>query len=1187
MKSLTQKFQTPKSTAGSRVLERILMTTRAGLAVAAVSAIALLLFAAPRGTHAIRTSSVLTDDKRDPAELPITPAVGCTGANFSQPPGSPFAAGNSPQDVAVADFNLDGKADIVTVNGLSKNVSVLLGNGVGGFAPPINAPVGNGPELLAVGDFNLDGKPDVVVSNFDDTVTILLGNGAGGFTPSTLTGAGPTSFAVAVGDFNLDGKPDLAVSSFGTPNGLVRIFIGNGSGGFAQPAGPITVVGGAPRSIAIADLNLDGKPDLAVADAGANTITILTGNGTGGFTPAAGSPFPTGNNPQWISAADLNLDGRPDLAVVNATSGNVIVYLGNGAGGFTPTAPVTVGNFPVHSIVTDFNLDGKPDLLVANGSSNNVSLLLGDGTGSFTAASGSPVPAGSGPFSVAVGDFNGDGRPDFAVPDANATNVTVELNSCNATPCGAIGFTVASGSPFPAQDRIAATGDFNLDGKLDLAVVSTGGSNSMSILLGNGTGGFTQAAGSPMNIGLSSLSIVTADFNSDGKPDLAIARSGSAGVAIFIGNGNGGFSSVGTVGGVNTLFPQSLGVGDFNHDGHVDLIVALANGGSMLLLGDGASGFAVAPGSPFATPATVAVTVADFNQDGKLDAAFADYNSNKVTVLLGNGAGAFSEAAGSPIGVGKDPESITSGDFNHDGKPDLAVANLGDGNVTILLGNGAGGFTQAIGSPVAAVIDAFSIITGDFNLDGNPDLALVSTTAKSVSVLLGDGSGGFSQPSGSPIVGSHASATVASGDFNLDGRADLAVINGDIGGVTIYLNTCLGGAPTPTPTPTPTPIANLVQFNSANVSATEACTSIAITVTRSGDTSSPASVDYATADGSATERGDYITARGTLSFAPGDTSKTIPILINDDSFVEGSENFFVNLSNPNGFTLGTPATATITIADNASEPNPNVIDDAQSFVCQHYHDFLNRQPDQSGWDFWTNQITSCGSDANCLQIKRINVSQAFFLSTEFQKTGFLVERIYKAAFGDASGSSTVGGVHQIAVPVGRYNEFMADSQRIARGVIVGQAGADQLLEANTQAFTGEFVQRASFISAFPASMTAAQFVDKLNANAGGPLSQAERDQLVADLSNNIKTRAQVLRAVAEDPDLVNSEFNRAFVLAEYFGYLRRNPNDPQDTDYTGDDFWLTKLNHFGGNFTMAEMTKAFISSVEYRHRFGS
>ena len=264
----------------------------------------------------------------------------------------------------------------------------------------------------------------------------------------------------------------------------------------------------------------------------------------------------------------------------------------------------------------------------------------------------------------------------------------------------------------------------------------------------------------------------------------------------------------------------------------------------------------------------------------------------------------------------------------------------------------------------------------------------------------------------------------------------------------------------------------------------------------------------------------------------------------------------------------------------------NSIDDVRFFIRQHYLDFLSREPDQSGWDFWVNTIETCGADPNCREVKRINASASFFLAIEFQQTGYLVERIYKASYGSANGTSTFGGVHQLSVPIIRLNEFLADTQEIGQGVVVLQSGWEQLLENKKQAFVSEFVRRSRFTAAFPTSMTAAQFVDALNLNAGSPLSPSERNQLVSDLTASAKTRAQVLRAVAEDADLVNAESNRAFVLMQYFGYLRRNPNDPQDTDYTGYDFWLTKLNQFNGNFINAEMVKAFISSAEYRHRYG-
>jgi hypothetical protein len=237
-------------------------------------------------------------------------------------------------------------------------------------------------------------------------------------------------------------------------------------------------------------------------------------------------------------------------------------------------------------------------------------------------------------------------------------------------------------------------------------------------------------------------------------------------------------------------------------------------------------------------------------------------------------------------------------------------------------------------------------------------------------------------------------------------------------------------------------------------------------------------------------------------------------------------------------------------------------------------------------------MSNCGNPD--LLVCKINVSGAFFLSIEFQQTGYLVERMYKTAFGDAGGTSNLGSSHQISVPVIRSNEFLAGTQRVGRGVVVGQAGWEQALENNKQAYALEFVQMPRFITAFPNTMTSAQFVSALNQNAGNVLSPTEFQTALnafgpppgGGSSNNITARAQVLRQIAEDQDLYNAEFSRAFVLTQYIGYLRRNPNDSPDSDYTGYDFWLQKLNQFNGDYIAAEMVKAFIASDEYRKRFG-
>lgn len=302
----------------------------------------------------------------------------------------------------------------------------------------------------------------------------------------------------------------------------------------------------------------------------------------------------------------------------------------------------------------------------------------------------------------------------------------------------------------------------------------------------------------------------------------------------------------------------------------------------------------------------------------------------------------------------------------------------------------------------------------------------------------------------------------------------------------------------------------------------------------------PATVDYRTSDSSgaaqcnatsglASSRCDYITTLGTLQFGVGETTKTIRVPLINDVYIEGTETFTVVLSNPTGAPLGTPSVATVNILDNDFSQVQNPINNASFFVRQHYIDFLNREPDGAGLAFWSNEITSCGSDQACIEVKRINVSAAFFLSIEFQDTGYLVYRTYKSAFGNLS---------RKPVPV-RFLDLLRDTQQVGAGIQVGIGNWEAQLEVNRQAYATAFVQRADFVAAYPTTLTSDQFVNQMNTNAGGPLSDSEKANLVTLLGgtpSDISRRAAVLRAIADDADLRNAEFNRSFVLMQYFGY---------------------------------------------------
>jgi len=362
-------------------------------------------------------------------------ATTAASANFAADTGA-FTTGNQPRSVAIGDINNDGKLDMVIANfsgGTAGNVTILLGDGSGGFNPASGSPaaVGLGPLSVALADVNGDGKLDLVTANFNaNTVSIRLGNGDGTFAaPTSLSigaGAGPAD--VAIGDVNGDGRLDLVVADYTI--GKVSVFLGNGAGGFTAATGSPLTVGTNPGSVVLADINGDGQLDIVTANAGSNNVTVLLGDGAGGFTAATGSPFSMGSAPYSVVAADVNGDGLPDLITANNGGNNVSVRLANGSGGFNAATSVPVGTGPYTVAVGDVDGDGKIDIVTANQSSDNVSVMLGNGSGGFTAATHSPftVGSGSGPRWAALGAFASDGKLAIATANFSVGTAVVLLN---------------------------------------------------------------------------------------------------------------------------------------------------------------------------------------------------------------------------------------------------------------------------------------------------------------------------------------------------------------------------------------------------------------------------------------------------------------------------------------------------------------------------------------------------------------------------------------------------------------------------------------------------------------------------------------------------------------------------------------------------------------------------------------
>ncbi|MDO8794815.1 MAG: VCBS repeat-containing protein [Vicinamibacterales bacterium] len=341
-----------------------------------------------------------------------------------------FASG-----VAIGDFNLDGVADMAVTNQNSNNVSILLGDGTGGFRGKADLPAGGPPQRIAAADLDGDGKLDLVLPiQAANAVAILWGDGKGGFGEPAMFAVEGGPFMPVIADFNVDRRLDVAVTTRTAGSRRVAVLSGNGMRSFHAPS-YYGLFQSSPPALGVGDFNRDGTLDLAAggginAPSGANNLSIFLGDGKGGF----GMPsfYTVGQDPQSMSIADFNGDGFSDIAISNSlpigTNSTVSVLLGDGKGGFAERIPLEIGVAGRGTGAADFNGDGNLDLVVANNNSNTVSVLLGDGRGRFAAKT--DLRVGTNPRKLTVGDLNGDGKADIVTPNTGSNNVSVLINNC-------------------------------------------------------------------------------------------------------------------------------------------------------------------------------------------------------------------------------------------------------------------------------------------------------------------------------------------------------------------------------------------------------------------------------------------------------------------------------------------------------------------------------------------------------------------------------------------------------------------------------------------------------------------------------------------------------------------------------------------------------------------------------------
>ncbi|SPF45060.1 exported hypothetical protein [Candidatus Sulfopaludibacter sp. SbA4] len=613
---------------------------------------------------------------------------------------------------------------------------------------------------LVEADFNGDGNLDSAILN-PPNATVTLSGPTGNQLSTSQFAISPTAYFVVAGDFNGDGKLDLAISDTGpsgqvNTQGSVWIYLGNGDGTF-KPGRRFPVAGEA-FGIAAADFNGDGKLDVAVSDFDHNVVWVLLGNGDGTLRTAVS--YLVAEGPLSMVAADFNGDGRPDLAVHGDQAISVLLAKSDGTfqpavnspgGGLGPS-----GSNTGYLAFADFNNDGKMDLAAVYQLSNSMSLLLGNGDGSFEAPKN--YVSGGSPTSLAV----------LPLKDGSFYLITLDANTGNLrfTPGPGDG-TLQTPSIYPAGTFpwvAAATADLNGDGISDVI-----GYDGESILVqAVNSQGVPQAAASypvpPDTLGLAGVIamplVAAGDLNNDGKPDIVVAEAEPAGGA----------------GGILTV-----------------------------LLGKG--GGALGPAQSYSAGNRAAgVVLADFNGDGKLDAAvinLADPSNptdlGGVSVLIGNGDGSFK----TPVSYtfGERPFWIAAGDLNGDGKPELVVitdttagfAYVGSataGNVRILMNKGDGTFQAAGVTPLGSGGTApVAVAIGDLNGDGKADLAVLvnqesSANPSSIQTLIGKGDGTF--VTGPVTSGVPFDYCVSLADLNGDGFPDLILSNGE--GAAYLLN---------------------------------------------------------------------------------------------------------------------------------------------------------------------------------------------------------------------------------------------------------------------------------------------------------------------------------------------------------------------------------------------------------------
>lgn len=708
--------------------------------------------------------------------------------------------GQQPTAIAVADLNRDGVLDVVTTNAASHDVSVLLGRTPNANEPcPVFLPesrvqldgmdVRPKPIAIAVTDINKDGRPDLVTANAKSgNVAILLGNGDGTFAPARFVGVGAAQqpMAVAVADLNGDGRLDLVTANVtanhdGAGDSLshnLAILLRRENGAFVLE--PLLRVGPASTAVAVADLDADNRPDLIVTTGDTDDVMVLRGRGDGTFTAA--QRWQTGDRPVALAVADLDEDGRLDVVAADADSGDVAVLLGqNAPDSLFVTKPrqlEEVGARPVAIALTARDNDGSLAIVTANADSHDVVILSG-ANGTFTAEQ--RLTVGMQPTAVAVAHLNSDRWPDVVTANKDSCDVSVLFGRHDGSWASEQRAPVGSGR---CPVAIAVTPR--------IVVTANATSNDVTVLLGRDAGTFAPARHFPVGMGRRPSAVAVADFNGDGVPDLVTANEGSDNVAVLLGQP----ASAGTFAAAGVFpigkEPMAVAVADLNRDGRQDVITVNAMANSItVLLGWGNGAFAPPRHLENVGDTPMAVAVTDFNGDGAFDLVTANAESNDVTVLLGRGDGTLAFVPRIDVDQRPTAVAVAEGeeDLNNDGKSDVVTANANANTITLLRGDGKGGFFKTRHKMVCGERPV-AIAVADLDRDGWRDLITANVDSDDIAIMRGRVGGTFSAAECFPKENGKESLqrplAVAVADLDGDNALDIITANAASDNVAIF-----------------------------------------------------------------------------------------------------------------------------------------------------------------------------------------------------------------------------------------------------------------------------------------------------------------------------------------------------------------------------------------------------------------